>query len=90
MRVSPLGGAEADRLLAGIGAAERYRQAWGSDGTRLYAADRSVWEALYRLPGGWLLRSLRLIPGFDWVSFRVYRWVAEHRSPACRLKNGAE
>lgn len=87
IRVFPLGGREADRVLSGVSTHDRFRQAWGTDGRQLFAGHEAAWRALYTLPVGGILRVLRYIPGFHWVSPRVYQWIADHRSPTCRLKS---
>jgi predicted DCC family thiol-disulfide oxidoreductase YuxK len=84
VRIAPLSSAEADARLGHLAAEERFEQAWFAAGERLFAGHLAVWEGVYRVPGGWLLRPLRWLPGFNFVSDRVYRWVAAHRPRSCR------
>jgi len=90
IRAAALTSEEADRVLGDItDFDERYDQAWLVGDRRRYAGHESVWHALYLLPGGGLLRVLRVIPGFRRLSHRVYRWVADRRKSSCRLDGHA-
>lgn len=86
IRSAPLTSAEADRLLPGVGEEERYSQAWLIGEGHVHAGHEAGWHTLYLAPGGWLLRPLRWLPFFQPVSRAVYRWIADHRSSACRRK----
>jgi len=88
MRISPLTSEEADRVLGHVAPEERYSQAWLQLNERLYAGHEAVWQGAYLLPAGFLLRPLRLLPGFHPVSRRLYRWVADRRSSSCRIGGG--
>jgi len=81
----PLRSEEAARLLRDLPAAERVRAAWlvAPDGRRWRGAE-AIWHALYLAPWGWLLRPLRLLPGFRRISDFVYDWVARHWGPLGR------
>ena len=87
LRAAPLDSPEADRLLGHLSDAERYSQSWVADRGRLYGGSDGMWECFYRLPGGFLLRPLRWLPGFQAASRRFYRWIANRRSPACRARS---
>jgi predicted DCC family thiol-disulfide oxidoreductase YuxK len=63
---------------------ERFAQAWLIGKGQVYGGHEAVWQSLYMVPGGALLKPLRWIPGFQPVSRWIYRWVAEHRHSACR------
>jgi predicted DCC family thiol-disulfide oxidoreductase YuxK len=89
LRISPLTSSEADRELGDVSQEERYSQAWLVGSGQRHAGHEAAWHALYLLPGGFLLRLLRWLPGFQSISRRAYRWVADRRSPACRLRSDA-
>jgi predicted DCC family thiol-disulfide oxidoreductase YuxK len=89
VRIAPLTSAEAKAALAHVPPAERWDRAWLLQEGQLYCGHEAIWHALYAMPGGGLLRPLRWVPGFQPVCRWVYRWVADHRSPTCRLRDGA-
>ncbi|MBI3910046.1 MAG: DUF393 domain-containing protein [Armatimonadetes bacterium] len=82
LRLVPLRSEVAARLLEDVPAEERLRHAWllAPDGRRWMGAD-AIWHTLYLAPGGWLLRPLRRLPGFHWISDRLYDWVAHRWGP---------
>lgn len=89
VRIAPLTSEEADRTLAEVPPSERWDRAWLRQDGVLYGGHEAVWHALYTIPGGALLRPLRWIPGFQPLSRRIYRWVADHRARTCRLPSPA-
>lgn len=82
LRLVPLRSEEAARLLPDLSVEERLRRAWlvGPDG-RQWGGAEAIWQALYLAPAGWLLRPLRIFPGFGRISDRVYDWVAHRWGP---------
>ena len=46
---------------------------------RYYSGGYAVPVLLRWLPWGWVLRPFFLIPGFTWITDRVYHWVAVRR-----------
>lgn len=85
VRISPLASEEADGALGDLDAEARFSQAWLAGRGRRHAGHEAVWHAAYQLPGGWLLRPLRWLPFFHPINRRLYRWVADRRSSACRI-----
>lgn len=89
VRIVPMTSSEAEEVLAEVPPTERWDRAWLRLEGRLLGGHEAVWHALYAMPGGWLLRPLRWLPGFQPLSRWVYRWVADHRSTTCRFRDHA-
>ena len=85
IRIVPLGSEDADRHLADVDPETRFSQAWLVGEGKRYGGHEAIWQGAYLLPGGFLLRPLRWLPFFHPISQRVYRWVADNRSSACRV-----
>ncbi len=79
IETAPLFSETADRHIPQVSAEDRERHAYllAPDG-RLFKGHQAMWETLSLYPGGWLLRPLRYLPGFDWIGARLYRWYADH------------
>ncbi len=85
IRSEPYTSPEADKVLAGVKPEERYDRAWMKIDDRILGGYEAMWNSLYLLPFGFILKPLRYLPGFHPISDRFYRFVADHRSPQCRL-----
>jgi predicted DCC family thiol-disulfide oxidoreductase YuxK len=86
VRSEPYTSPEADEILVGVKPEERYDRAWMKWDEQILGGHEAMWHSLYLLPFGFILRPLRFLPWFHPISRRFYRFVAEHRSPKCRLK----
>ncbi len=83
LRPVPLGGAEADSLLAGM-SEERRMASWhlvGADG-EVRSAGAAVGPLMRLLPGGTPIALLA--DAFPRLTERAYRWVAGHRGALAR------
>ena len=88
LRIMPYDTPEADEALKNEDPKLRYNQAWMVDEQgKIYGGPRAMWQCFYRLPGGFLLWPIQWIPGFWPMSGVIYRFIANRRTPECKLKH---
>lgn len=86
IRIAPLTSPEAERALGDLPPAERFSRAWLVGPGGRFGGHEAGWHSLYLLPGGWLLRPLRRLPGFQPISRWLYDRLAERRGSTCAVE----